>query len=353
VAHNFNNALAAVIGYSQLAIRKTQDSEVQGHLRLIEQSSKDAARMVARIQNFARSHSQQDEFALASISDIVRDAIDITRPRWRYEAEALGKNYSVTLSWQPDEEVLINCEPSELREVFVNLIFNALDAMADGGSIAVKGTTDGRTIHISFEDTGVGMSDEVKNRIFDPFFTTKGAAGLGLGLSESYRIVERHGGHFIVESQPGRGTSFTIILPLAIIAPVGAGTEARKVQESKNQILVVDDEKLVRHALVSILEELGHEVAQASGHEEALTRFEYSKFDLVITDLAMPNADGIAIAEEIKAKCLKTKVVLMSGYSPDRVQERMKETDAIDACISKPFKLDEIRRVVDELLGRG
>ncbi len=351
VAHNFNNALAAVIGYSQLAIRKTDDREVQGHLRLIEQSSKDAARMVARIQNFARSHSQQDEFTLASISDIIRDAIDITRPRWRYEAEALGKNYSVTLAWQPEEELFINCEPSELREVFVNLIFNALDAMSAGGSLSVRGVADGKNIHISFEDTGVGMSEEVKSRIFDPFFTTKGAAGLGLGLSESYRIIERHGGLFNVESQIGRGTTFTIVLPLSV-APVRARVEDQKIQESKNHILVIDDEKLVCRALASILEELGHEVAQAAGREEAMILFEQSKFDLVVTDLGMPNTDGIAIAEEVKAKSPLVKVILMSGYSPDRVEERVKETQAIDACISKPFKLNEIRRTIDDLLGR-
>jgi PAS domain S-box-containing protein len=352
VAHNFNNALAAVIGYSQLAIRKTADHEVQGHLRLIEKSSKDAARMVARIQNFARSYSQQDEFALANISEIVRDAIDITRPRWRYEAEALGKNYSVTLLWQPDEELFINCEPSELREVFVNLIFNALDAMPDGGSLAVRGLRDGKTVHINFEDSGLGMSEEVKNRIFDPFFTTKGAAGLGLGLSESYRIVERHGGHFEVESQLGRGTTFTVILPLSA-APVRARIEAPKIEKSKIHILVIDDEKLVRQALGSILEELGHEVAQASGREEAVALFEQADFDLVVTDLAMPNSDGIAIAEEIKSKKPQIKVILMSGYSPDRVEERVKETTAIDACLSKPYKLDEIHRVIDDLLDRA
>jgi CheY-like chemotaxis protein len=207
-------------------------------------------------------------------------------------------------------------------------------------------------VHISFEDTGIGMSEEVKNRIFDPFFTTKGAAGLGLGLSESYRIVERHGGHFNVESQPGRGTTFTIALPLAIVAPIGIGIEDSEVQESKNHILVVDDEKLVRHAMVSTLKELGHEVAQAASRDEAISLFEQSKFDVVVTDLGMPQADGIALAEEVKRKSPKTRVILMSGYSPDRVAERVKETSAIDACISKPFKFDEIRRIIDDLLGR-
>ncbi|MEW6129296.1 MAG: PAS domain S-box protein [Acidobacteriota bacterium] len=350
VAHNFNNALAAVIGYSQLAVRKTNDPEIQGHLRLIEQSSRDAARMVERIQNFARSRAQQDEFTIAKISDIVRDAIDITRPRWRYEAEALGLNYGVSLDWEISEELFVKCEPSELREVFINLIFNALDAMPEGGSMSISGTVNENDVTINFKDTGIGMSEEVKNRIFDPFFTTKGAAGLGMGLSESYRIVERHNGHFTVESQPHYGTTFSIILPLAILPTVESINKPAEAPAAKKHILVIDDEEIVRRALYSIFENMGHEVAQAAGRDEALQLLAGSKFDFVITDLAMPDTDGIAIAKEIKALNPETKVLLMSGYNPDRVEERIKEVGSIDGRIAKPFKFEEIRVIIQDLL---
>src|SRR5207253_6755861 len=121
VAHNFNNALAAVLGYTQLSIPKVKGSEVEKYLRVVEQSAKDAARMVERIQNFARARSRTDDFLPIRLSDIVHDAIDITRPRWRHDAEALGVKYDVRFDWQTDEEILVNGEPSELREVFVNI----------------------------------------------------------------------------------------------------------------------------------------------------------------------------------------------------------------------------------------
>jgi PAS domain S-box-containing protein len=353
VAHNFNNALAAVIGYSQLAIRKTTDTEVQKYLRVIEQSSKDAARMVERIQNFSRTSYKQDEFGPARIADIVRDAIDITRPRWRYDADAQGIKYNVSLDWQAAEDLFINCDPSELREVFVNIILNALDAMPTGGDLIVSATANPESISICFKDTGTGMTEEVKNRAFDPFFTTKGTAGLGLGLSESYRIVERHFGNLDIESQPDFGTTFTVTLPVIIFKRAEAKRQSGEYVLGKKRLLVIDDEELVIYALVSLLEELGHEVFQAASAQKALELLKKEQFDLVFIDLAMPDLDGIATAQKIKAIQPSLKIVLMSGYSPDKVLERIKGTNFIDASMSKPFRLDEVQGVVKKLIGEN
>ena len=350
VAHNFNNALAAVIGYSQLALRKTKEQEVQKYLRVIEQSSRDAARMVERIQNFSRSRTQEDEFTKARIVDIVRDAIDITRPRWRHDAEATGIRYNVTLHWQADEELFIICEPSELREVFVNLILNALDAMPAGGDLMITAETFDSSIRIRFQDTGIGMSEEVKSRIFDPFFTTKGVLGLGLGLSESYRIVERHGGSFDVESKPQGGAIFTVHLPLQNIEIRHARHSSAEMPGYQLRVLVVDDEELVRYALVSVLEELGHQAVQAGSGEEALELLSQKPFDLVFTDLAMPNMDGVAAAKEMKQHNPNVALILMSGYSQEKLEERAQGSDFIDGMMLKPFKIDEIQKVLKEVI---
>jgi PAS domain S-box-containing protein len=351
VAHNFNNALAAVIGYSQLAIRKSTDSEVQKYLRVIEQSSKDAARMVERIQNFSRTSYKQDEFMPARIADIVRDAIDITRPRWRNDADAQGIKYNVSHDWQAAEDLFINCDPSELREVFVNIILNALDAMPAGGDLLVGATVNPESIAISFKDSGVGMSEEVKGRVFDPFFTTKGTAGLGLGLSESYRIVERHFGNLDVESQSDFGTTFTVTLPVIIFKSGATKRDSAEYILGKKRFLVIDDEELVIYALASLLEELGHDVFQAASAQEALELLKKNQFDLAFIDLAMPDSDGIATAQKIKAIQPSLKIVLMSGYSPDKVLERIRGTNCIDAPMSKPFRLDEVQAVVKKLIG--
>jgi len=350
VAHNFNNALAAVLGYTQLAIPKVKGSEVEKYLRVVEQSAKDAARMVERIQNFARARSRTDDFLPICINDIVHDAIDITRPRWRHDAEALGVKYDVQLNWQTDEEIMVNGEPSELREVFVNIIFNALDAMPMGGRLAIHGTADDQHVKLSFADTGSGMTEEIKRRIFEPFFTTKGVSGLGMGLSETYRIIERHGGRIDVESQPRQGTAFIILLPVAEMPNYHSASALASTPGRGVEMLVIDDEENVRNVLGSLLIEMGHRVTIAASPEEALRLIDQREFTIVFTDLAMPKTDGIATATEIKTRRPQTKVVLMSGYGAERASERAAESDCIDATINKPFRVFEIQNALRTLL---
>jgi PAS domain S-box-containing protein len=350
VAHNFNNALAAVIGYTQLALRKVNDQDVEKYLRVIEQSSKDAARMVERIQNFSRGRLRTDDFAAVRISEVVRDAIELTRPRWRNDAEALGIKYEVRLHWDAEEDLLVAGEPSELREVFINIIFNALDSMPLGGRLAVSASVDGASVKLRFTDSGGGMTEEIKRRIFEPFFTTKGAAGLGMGLSESYRIIERHGGRIDVESQLRHGTDLTVTLPLAHALKPATVSESACLPVSKARALVIDDEEYVRDVLAAILVEQGHEATCAGSAEEALRLLEERDFDIVFTDLAMPKVDGIAAATEIKSRKPKTMIVLMSGYGSDKARERAADTNCIDASISKPFRMNEIQAALKALL---
>ncbi|MFL6212924.1 MAG: PAS domain S-box protein [Blastocatellia bacterium] len=350
VAHNFNNALAAVLGYTQLSIPKVRGSEVEKYLRVVEQSARDAARMVERIQNFARARSRTDEFLPIRISDIIHDALDITRPRWRYDAEALGVKYEMQLDWQADEEALVNGEPSELREVFVNIIFNALDAMPKGGRMEIRATADDEHVKLSFTDTGGGMTEETKRRVFEPFFTTKGVSGLGMGLSETYRIIERHGGRIEVESQPRHGAVFTILLPVAHMPNYQSAGALNASSLRGVNVLVIDDEEHVRNVLAALLIELGHEVTIAASAEEAMRLIEDHEFNIVFTDLAMPKTDGIATATEIKARYPQTKVVLMSGYGTERAAERAAASRSIDATLNKPFRVFEIQNALRTLL---
>ncbi|HJQ23232.1 MAG TPA: PAS domain S-box protein [Blastocatellia bacterium] len=350
VAHNFNNALAAVLGYTQLCIPKVKGTEVEKHLRVVEQSAKDAARMVERIQNFARARARTDNFLPLCVSDIVQDAFDITRPRWQHDAEARGVKYDVRLDWQADDAIMVNGEPSELREVFVNLILNALDAMPKGGRLEVRATADDRHLWLSFVDNGSGMSEETKRRIFEPFFTTKGVLGLGMGLSETYRIIERHGGRIDVESQPHRGTVFTLLLPVAQLPKYDEAGDLVDTAVHGVDVLVIDDEEPVGNVLAALLTDLGHRVTVVASAEEGLRLIERHPFDIVFTDLAMPKQDGIAAAAAIKACRPQTRIVLMSGYGAERASERAAETDCIDATLSKPFRVFEIQSALRTLL---
>jgi PAS domain S-box-containing protein len=351
IAHNFNNSLAAVIGYTQLAIPRVKEPTAEKYLRVVEQSAKDAARMVERIQNFARESSHKDDLIMVRLADIVRDAVDITRPRWRDDAEALGIKYQVKLEMRTQEDLIVRGEASELREVFVNMILNALDAMAMGGAltITIDVSTENSNVSVKFTDTGVGMTEEIEHRIFEPFFTTKGVSGLGMGLSESYKIIERHGGHIEVESEPFQGSSFTIVLPHIKLEerelyPRADGSDV------VGRVLVVDDEGSVRGLLADMLEGEGHEVSIASSGEEALRLLDSNEFDIVFTDLSMPKTDGVTLAAEIKSRKPNTRVVLMSGYGGEKAYERAGRNHCIDAALSKPFDLNEVSRTVSVLL---
>ena len=350
VAHNFNNALAAVIGYTQLALPKVKDTPVEKYLNVVEQSAKDAARMVERIQNFSRGSHRRDDFMRMRLSDIVRDAIDITRPRWRDDAEAAGIKYEVQLEWNTEEELLINGEPSELREVFVNIILNALDAMIVGGSIIINASADDTTVRVSFTDSGTGMTEETMRHIFDPFYTTKGTSGLGMGLSESYRIIERHGGRIEVDSQPSRGTTFAIFLPHVSSERALAANQSRFTAVPISRILIVDDEEPVRRVLAAILAQKGHTVLTAGSAAEALLMVDNQDFDIIFTDLAMPKTDGVTTAAEIKSRKPAMKVVLMSGYGAERAYERAGETSCVDFALSKPFRMQDINEALRLLL---
>lgn len=348
IAHNFNNSLAAVIGYTQLAIRRVNEPTAEKYLRVVEQSAQDAARMVERIQNFAQEIPHRDNLIAVRLTDIVRDAIDITRPRWRDDAEALGVKYQVKLESQT-EDPLTNGEPSELREVFVNVILNALDAMPIGGTIAIGVSSEESSAKIKFTDTGVGMTEEIERRIFEPFFTTKGESGLGMGLSESYRIIERHGGRIEVESEPLRGSSFTVVLPLLEREEHEFSSGADS-PDLVGRVLVVDDEDSVRGVLAEMLIGEGHQVSIASNSEEALRILDSEQIDVVVTDLSMPRTDGVTLAAEIKSRKPNTRVVLVSGYGGEKAYERAGRNRCIDAALSKPFDVSDISRTVRLLL---
>ncbi|HEX8774516.1 MAG TPA: ATP-binding protein, partial [Pyrinomonadaceae bacterium] len=183
VAHDFNNTLAGILGRAQLMMRTNDPEKIKRGLEIIIRSAEDGAKTVKRIQDFARQRRDHD-FALVNIDQLLQDVSEITRPRWKDRAEA--SNVHISLELQIRSNALVMGDDSELREVLVNMVFNAVDAMPRGGTLTLSAEEIEGAIEIAVSDTGMGMSEEVRSRIFDPFFTTKGKAGLGLGLAVSY-----------------------------------------------------------------------------------------------------------------------------------------------------------------------
>ena len=352
VAHDFNNTLSGILGRAQL-LQRTDDLEKIKHgLEIIIKTAEDGAKTVKRIQDFARQRRDHN-FELVSIDQILMDASEITRPRWKNCAEA--SNIHITLDLHIGSNALVMGDDSELREVLVNMVFNAIDAMPQGGTLSLSTRTEGESVIIKIVDTGVGMYPEVRSRIFDPFFTTKGKAGLGLGLAVSFGIIRRHGGNIDVESRYGKGTEFRVTLPVAKIAAQFAiqrndcVTPVLPVEESverlPTRLLVVDDEDFVRDLLREILECENCEVCVAASGSEALSVFGEMEFDGVFTDIGMPGMSGWELAREIRQRDKRIPIAVITGWG-EAVASHEQKAAGVDWVVAKPFTADRIAELV-------
>jgi signal transduction histidine kinase/ActR/RegA family two-component response regulator len=364
VAHDFNNTLAGILGRAQLLQRTNDPEKVKRGLDIIIKTAEDGAKTVKRIQDFARQRRDHD-FELVSVDQILMDASEITRPRWKNCAEA--SNIHITLDLQIGSNAMVMGDDSELREVLVNMVFNAIDAMPEGGTLTLTTRTVGESVVIEVIDTGVGMYPEVRSRIFDPFFTTKGKAGLGLGLAVSFGIIRRHAGNIEVESQYGNGTQFRITLPLAKVADKSFKEVERSAPELPEptpgaclspkerlptKLLVVDDEDFVRDLLSEILEGEHCEVVLAESGGEALSIFREMEFDAVFTDVGMPGMSGWELAREIRQLNQRIPIAVITGWG-EAVGSNEQKAAGVNWVVAKPFTADRIAELVHEINRSG
>ena len=359
VAHDFNNTLAGILGRAQLLQRTNDPEKLRRGLDIIIKTAEDGAKTVKRIQDFARQRRDHD-FELVSIDQILLDASEITRPRWKNCAEA--SNIHITVDLQIGSNALVMGDDAELREVLVNMVFNAIDAMPEGGTLLLSTRTVNESVVIKVVDTGVGMYPEVRSRIFDPFFTTKGKAGLGLGLAVSFGIIRRHGGNIDVESQYGRGTEFCITLPLARMAETGLITVPQDCaslpmptvclppphERARTRLLVVDDEDFVRDLLGEILEGEHCDVYLAESGSQALSVFSDMQFDGIFTDVGMPGMSGWELAREIRQINKSIPIAVITGWG-EAVGSHEQKAAGVNWVVAKPFTADRIAELVQEI----
>jgi len=349
IAHDFNNLLQAILGYAELMARHPERAElVKRGLGVIERAAGEGSETVRRIQEFARLRPDEP-FIAVDLNQVIRDAVAMTRPRWEEQAAQRGISLSLSLDLPPVPPVL--GRPAALSEVMTNLILNAIDAMPDGGSLRIATRAEGSEwVVVNVADTGIGMPDEVRRRIFEPFFTTKGEVGTGLGLSVSYSIIKRHGGEIRVDSEVGRGTSFTVRLP------VGAATEpeppppAGQERERQGRILLVDNEPQVLAVLCEMLVEAGHAVTPVIGGADAVATFSPGKFDLVLSNLGMPGLNGWEVAKHVRAQDPNVPVVFVTGWGLTEEDRERCRSLGIQHCIFKPVKPSELHRAIQGVL---
>lgn len=354
VAHNVNNTLTGILGRAQLILRNSNDpGKVEAGLELIIKSAEDGAHIIRRIQDFARQRPSR-EFETIAVAELLKDACEMTRPRWETRSEFAPIRFAL----HADCKAHIQGDPVELREVLVNMIYNAVDAMPSGGEVRVSTQENRDRIVILITDTGTGMGPEVKQRLFDPFFTTKGKAGTGMGLAVSFGIIRRHEGSIEVESEPGRGTTFKISLPkVTEETPVAQTDQPSEVtvstSEDKVRVLVVDDETHVREVLIEALEAEGCEVVSAQSGEIALALFDQNngKFDGIFTDIGMPEMTGWELVSEIRQRSKSMPIAIISGWA-DAISLETKNAVKADWVVAKPFDIDRISKIAQEIAQR-
>ncbi|HEX8424337.1 MAG TPA: ATP-binding protein [Pyrinomonadaceae bacterium] len=357
VAHDFNNTLAGILGRAQLMLRTDNPEKILRGLQIIIKTAEDGAKTVKRIQDFARQRRDHD-FAPVSVDQLLFDVGELTRPRWKDRAEA--NNVYIRLNLQINSNALVRGDESELREVLVNMVFNAVDAMPEGGTLTLATNESEEHVIISVSDTGCGMTPEVRSRIFDPFFTTKGKAGNGLGLAVSYGIILRHEGIIEVTSEAGSGSTFNIKMPLAKGLSKTSNTEKEPPSvapapglslvgdPARSRILVVDDEPHVRALLCEMIQDENCEAVAASNGAEALALFDAENFDAVFTDIGMPGMSGWEFSRLVRTRNATVPLAVITGWG-DVVGSHEQGAARVDWVVTKPFSLKHIIEIIGEI----
>ncbi|MBI2876712.1 MAG: GAF domain-containing protein [Candidatus Tectomicrobia bacterium] len=314
MAHHMNNLLAVILTWTQLLLRKVQSPEIRRPLEIVERTALDGAEVVRRVRGFTRMQPISEAIQV-DLNLLAREVVELTRPRWQDQAHLQGIQIEVSLALEPIPAVL--GEPAPLREILMNLLLNAIDALPQGGKITLQTGYVDPWVYCSVADNGVGMPEEVQRRALEPFFTTKGPKSTGLGLSVNYGIIQRHGGELHLESTPGKGTTVTVRLP---VAPTirAAQADILLLSTSPVRILFIEDEPEVREALAELLATQGHTVIQAASGQEGLARLEKGEpIDLVLTDLGMPGMTGWEVARAVKTRWPYLPVGLITGWEEE------------------------------------
>ena len=352
VAHDFNNMLASIMVRAELLRQLLSDPKLIAHVEVIERTAHDGARTVRRLQEFTRP-ANGSSFQPLDLNGAVKESLEITKSRWKDDAHLAGIHIELETEFGKLPPVL--GEASEIREVITNLIVNAVDAMPYGGRLrfATRHLARENRAELTVADTGVGMTEDIRAHIFDPFFTTKGTKGSGLGLSVSYGIIKRHRGQISVESTPGIGTTFTLLLPCVAetaqaSAPAPALPEGQPACGGPLRLLVIDDDEGFRVSMYTALQREGHFVAVASSGEEGLRLFRISTFDMVLTDLGMPGLSGWDVAQAVKQARPRTPVILITGWGVTLTEEDRHRPE-IDAILAKPVTAKAVLQVLGKL----
>jgi signal transduction histidine kinase/ActR/RegA family two-component response regulator/uncharacterized membrane protein affecting hemolysin expression len=370
IAHDINNAISPVALYTEMLLEREPalSDRARGCLVTIQGAIEDVADTVARMREFYRPREPQLVLARVALNRAIEHVVELTRARWSDLPQQRGIVIQLRTDLAPDLPEIMGAE-GEIRDALTNLIFNAVDAMPQGGTLTLRtrisdapggshraeGSSDAeRRVTVEVTDTGIGMDEETRRRCLEPFYTTKGERGTGLGLAMVYGMVQRHSAELEIDSALGRGTTLRLSFAVTSEPLQGAAPAAVNVQPNRRlSILLVDDDPLLIKSLRDILEGDGHLITAADGGQRGIDEFTAAHrrgepFALVITDLGMPYVDGRKVAATVRAVSPSTPVILLTGWG----RRMLAENDIpphVDRVLGKPPKLIELRTALAEL----
>jgi signal transduction histidine kinase len=353
ISHDFNNVLVPIISYSSILLEEPDldAAERADLLKIVMTSAEDAARIVERLQAFNRSTNSFDRTQELDIDELIEDAVAMSEPRWRVQEDL--KNGPISVTADLGGVGTIVGDAPEIRQALINLIFNAVDALPDGGEVRISTHKEGEDfVVLTVSDNGMGMSEETVASCQKPFFSTKNERGTGLGLAMVKNTAEAHNGRLEIDSTLGEGTSIQVwlkIAKLAISVPPEADPMPTPVLELR--ILLVDDELPVLMAHAAILRHLGYNPKTSYHPLDALDRLKVESFDLIITDLRMPEMSGIEFARRAKQINSNSGIFLLTAYEGSIVDEP--RPPFIDVILRKPLRAGTLNAAIAEFAREG
>ena len=346
--HEINNMLTNILGNLEII----EQSDVLPHdnpllldyIKTIQKAAADGASMTKNVKHYIRNE-KSTAFESLDLNELIRDCISFTRPYWHNEPRRKGIEIRASLDLKETPPILGSAV--ELKEVFINLITNAVQAMPRGGDLVLSTAYD--KVHgvlVAISDTGNGMSDTIKKRIFDPLFTTKGKQGTGMGLSICHSVLQNHDAEIQVQSELGQGSTFTIYFNPADSPLPEQHTPDTILPDKVAHVLAVDDEPGVRNVLTNLLSLQGHSVQVAASGAEALEQLDQAEqIDIVFTDHGMPGMNGRQLAQAIRRNRPDLPIVLITGDT-----EFDDPYEDINVVIGKPFMLQDLQNAINELV---
>jgi two-component system cell cycle sensor histidine kinase/response regulator CckA len=365
VAHDFNNVLTAIIGFSDLLLQTHRQTDPSYRdIMNIKSSANRAAGLVRQLLAFSRRQTLQAE--VLELGEVLTDLSALLN-------RAMGERIELKILSGRDLWY-VKADKTQFEQVIINLAVNARDAMPDGGCLTIRtrnlsereslkhaasGVAAGEYVLIEVEDAGVGMTPEVMAKIFEPFFSTKEVGkGTGLGLSTAYGIVKQTGGYIFADSEVGKGTTFRVYLPRHIVEnedeiaqPREKAKEGPRDLTGSGRVLLVEDEDVVRQVAARALSRQGYEVLEAGTGVEALEVMarEKGRVDIVVSDVIMPEMDGPTLLKELRKTNPGLKFIFISGYPDDAFKKSLDENEAY-TFLPKPFTLPQLAAKVKEQL---